>query len=291
MEILRDPREMRGWSREQGRAGLRLALVPTMGALHQGHLALVRLGRQLADAVVVSLFVNPTQFGPHEDFSRYPRSFEQDRRLVEAEGAAALYAPTAEAMYPSGFQTRIELPALGALLCGASRPGHFAGVATVVCKLLHQVTPQVAIFGEKDWQQLTIIRRLVTDLNLDVSIVGHPIVRETDGLAMSSRNVYLDATGRRAARALSRALRLARSLARPGFVTETLLDEVRALLANEPLAQIDYACCVQQHTLQNALQVDDDTRLLLAVRIQNTVRLIDNALLLGSAEGLSTLSS
>ncbi len=289
MKVLRDPREMRGWSREQQRAGLRLALVPTMGALHEGHLALIRLGRQLADVVVVSLFVNPTQFGPQEDFSRYPRSFDRDRRLVEAEGAAALYAPEAPAMYPPGFQTRIELPQLDSILCGASRPGHFSGVATVVCKLLHQVTPQMAIFGEKDWQQLTIIRRLVTDLNLDVSIAGHPIVREQDGLAMSSRNSYLDAAGRRAARCLADALRLARSLALSGLAGTSILDEVRALLAREPLAEIDYVRIVHQHTLLAAPLVDDESRLLLAVKIHNT-RLIDNAPLLGSAEGLTASS-
>jgi len=285
MDIVCDPRQMRLWSRD--RATRRLALVPTMGALHEGHLALMRLARQLADEVVVSVFVNPAQFGPGEDFARYPRTFEEDCRRCREEGAAALYAPEAALMYPAGFAVHIELPTLGGILCGAARPGHFAGVATVVTKLFMQVGPQVAVFGEKDWQQLTIIRRLATDLDLPVEIVGHPIVREDDGLAMSSRNRYLDAAGRRAARCLSRGLVLARSLARSGGPAAGLLQEVRGFLAGEPLARVDYVVCVHQHSLVEVAAVDDESRMLLAVRIGDQARLIDNAPLLGAVSGLT----
>ena len=185
MDIISNPQEMYAWSRAQARAGQTVCLVPTMGYFHQGHLSLMRRGASLCDRVVVSLFVNPTQFGPNEDLDKYPRDFERDMSLVRQEKVAAVFAPTPDLMYLPGYQTEVRVKHLATHLCGKSRPVHFAGVATVVTKLFNVVQPDVAVFGEKDFQQLAIIRRMVQDLNIPVEIVGHPIVRESDGLAMS----------------------------------------------------------------------------------------------------------
>jgi len=199
MLIIEHISAMRRWSEAERRQGHRVVLVPTMGFLHEAHMCLVRDARKRGDRVVVSIFVKPAQFGPGEDFAAYPRDFERDRALLEKELADVVFHPTVDEMYPQGSETFVEVKRLSLPLCGAARPGHFRGVATVVTKLLNIVRPHAAIFGEKDYQQLQLIQRLVRDLDIDVEIIGHPIVREPDGLAMSSRNAYLGAAERQAA--------------------------------------------------------------------------------------------
>ncbi len=217
MEIFRRPGEMQAWSDSQRAAGRRIGLVPTMGYLHEGHISLVRIARERGcDAVAATIFVNPAQFGPGEDYERYPRDEERDLAMLQKEGTAAVYLPGVRDVYPEGYQTYVEVGEVSQGLCGAARPGHFRGVATVVAKLFLVGKPHVAVFGEKDFQQLAVIRRMARDLDFDVEIVGGPIVRETDGLAMSSRNSYLEGDDRKAARCLSRGLFLARDLFRKG---------------------------------------------------------------------------
>jgi pantoate--beta-alanine ligase len=279
MQIIECVREMKSWSESQRHQGRRVVLVPTMGFLHQGHLSLVRDGRKRGDKVVVSIFVNPAQFAPEEDFAAYPRDFERDRKLLEGEGVDVLFHPPVEAIYPEGYQTRIEVENLSRLLCGAFRPGHFRGVATAVTKFFNIVSPHAAVFGCKDYQQLQVIRRLVADLNYDIEIIGHPTVREPDGLAISSRNVYLDPNERRAALCLSRSLRLAESLVRQGERSATvLLDAVRAEIAKETLARLEYASLCDPESLQEVDLIRRPTLLALAARI-GEARLIDNAII------------
>lgn len=278
MKIIRQPAAMMTWSKEQTKSGRSISLVPTMGFFHEGHLSLMRRAGQLADQVVVSLFVNPTQFGPQEDLAAYPRNFQQDCAMAAEAGVAVLFAPEATEMYPAGFNTTVTVGTeLTGQLCGASRPGHFAGVATVVCKLFSIVRPELAVFGEKDWQQLAVIRRMTADLNLGVEIVAHPIVREADGLAMSSRNTYLAPSQREAALCLSRALALARTLAADGERSaEWLTVALRDFIHSFPETAVDYISFVQQDTLQEVAEIDDETVLALAVKIGGKVRLIDN---------------
>ncbi len=260
-------------------AGQTVGLTPTMGALHEGHLSLVRTARRENEFVVVSLFVNPTQFGPSEDFDRYPRDFAGDRRKLESEGVDVLYAPPVGEIYKPGFQTYVEVEELGKRLDGASRPGHFRGVATVVAKLFHIAQPHRAYFGQKDAAQLAVIRRLVRDLDFPIEIVACPIVREPDGLAMSSRNAYLGAEERRAAAVLYRSLTQARRCYESGersgpALRGTLLDT----LASEPLARVDYAEVVDPDSLLPLARVD--RRALAAVAAWfGATRLIDNVLL------------
>jgi len=284
MEILKSPEEMYGWSKARAHAGKTISLVPTMGFFHEGHLRLMKLAAKQCDLVVVSLFVNPTQFGPNEDLDRYPRDFERDMALVGQEKVAAVFAPTPELMYPQGFQTQVAVSNLTTHLCGQSRPGHFAGVTTVVAKLFNIVQPEVAVFGEKDFQQLAIIRRMVRDLNIPVKIVSHPIVRETDGLAMSSRNANLDPANRAAALSLSIALQLARERAAQGI---TSVAELTRILESHILSfagtAIDYVSFVDFETLEPMTAADDRTVLALAVRIDGKVRLIDNGFVLPRA--------
>jgi pantoate--beta-alanine ligase len=250
-----------------------------MGYFHQGHLSLVEYGRRAADRLVVSLFVNSTQFGPQEDYGSYPRDLERDARLVREIGADVLYTPTPEAMSPAGYQTFVEVEKLSQGLCGASRPGHFRGVATVVLKLFNQVQPDVAIFGEKDYQQLKVIQRLAADLDVPVQVVGRPIVREPDGLAMSSRNTYLKGEERSAARCLSRALKAAQDLVAGGEKSgEKLLAAVRQIILSTPHPSIDYIALVDPETLEEVPAVRGSARLALAVRV-GKARLIDNTLL------------
>jgi pantoate--beta-alanine ligase len=282
MDIITNPKEMQARSRSWREAGRRIAFVPTMGYFHEGHLSLMRYGREVGDRLVVSLFVNPTQFGPAEDFDRYPRDPERDAHLAREVGVDVLYTPGVAEMYPEGYQTYVTVEALSRNLCGASRPGHFRGVATVVLKLFHQVLPHLAIFGEKDYQQLVIIKRMVRDLDLPVEVVGRPIVREPDGLAMSSRNTYLSPEERQSALSLYRALKAARRLvsARKNQ-REEILEVVREIILKEPHTRIDYLALVDPETLEEVDKVSPAARLALAVWVGNT-RLIDNALLVES---------
>jgi len=279
MIVIESISDMRQWSERQWRGRQRIVLVPTMGFLHEGHLCLMRDARARGDAVVASIFVNPAQFGAGEDFATYPRDFERDCRLLEAVGVDVLFHPSVEQIYPAGAQTFVQVEKLSLPLCGAARPGHFRGVATVVAKLFNIVRPQVAIFGEKDYQQLQVIRRMVRDLNLDVAIVGHPIVREADGLAMSSRNAYLNAAERQAALCLSRALCKAERLVRRGEMNAAaIVERMRAELDNEPLAAVEYVKLCHVETLDEIEAVGKSALLALAVRI-GKARLIDNRVL------------
>ncbi|WP_370177260.1 pantoate--beta-alanine ligase [Alteriqipengyuania sp.] len=260
--------------------GESVALVPTMGALHEGHLTLVRAALKQANRVVVSIFVNPTQFGPNEDLDAYPRTLEADSALLEQEGVDLLWAPSADEMYPDGFATSIGVDGVSADFCGASRPGHFAGVATVVCKLFNQVRPDVALFGEKDWQQLAVIRRMGRDLDLTLphvdAIIGVPTVREEDGLALSSRNRYLDAEHRTKAAALPAAMREAIAKIEGGEPVAQALAKLEQALLSGGFSKVDYAALADAQTLKRIDALGDrPARLLVAAHIQNT-RLIDN---------------
>jgi len=279
MRIIKHIADMQDWSEAERRQGRRIALVPTMGFLHEGHLSLVREGKKSGDQLVVSIFVNPKQFDPREDFATYPRDFERDRKLLEREGTDILFYPTIEEIYPEGYQTHVEVEKLSVPLCGAFRPGHFRGVTTVVAKLFNIVRPHIAVFGCKDYQQLQVIRRMVKDLNLGVDIIGHPIVREPDGLAMSSRNAYLNSAERKAALCLSRALRKADTMVKEGETNSAIiLDTVRREITVEPLAQLEYASLADAESLLEMERVCDAALLALAVRIGKT-RLIDNIIL------------
>ncbi|MBI2988746.1 MAG: pantoate--beta-alanine ligase [Deltaproteobacteria bacterium] len=279
MRLILHIREMQSWSEAERRAGKRVALVPTMGFLHEGHLSLVREGSGRADRVIASLFVNPKQFAPNEDYRNYPRDFERDRALLEREGVDILFHPSAEEMYREGHHTHVEVEKLDRFLCGAFRPGHFRGVTTVVAKLLNIVRPHVAIFGTKDYQQLQIIRRMVEDLNFDIEIVGQPIVREKDGLAMSSRNAYLSAPERQAALCLHRSLKKAESLVRHGEREGgRILSAVKEELEKEPLARIEYVSLCDPRSLEELESIRDQALLALAVWV-GRARLIDNTVL------------
>ena len=279
MRIIEKNAEMRQWSEAERRAGRRIAFVPTMGFLHSGHLCLVRDARARGERLVVSIFVNPRQFGPGEDFAGYPRDFIRDRELLENESVDVLFHPSVEEMYPRGAQTHVEVERLSLPLCGALRPGHFRGVATVVTKLFNIVLPHVAVFGEKDYQQLQVIRRLARDLSLGLEIIGHPIVREADGLAMSSRNAYLTGAERAAALCLSRALCKAERLFKRGETSaQGIVQIALGELQKEPLAAIEYIKLCDAETLDEIEQIAGPAVLALAVRI-GKARLIDNRVL------------
>ncbi len=279
MRVITDPREMRMHAEDLRRDGRRIAFVPTMGFLHQGHISLMEEGRRRSDVLIVSIFVNPTQFGPGEDLARYPRDLDGDLEKVRKTGADFVFTPDAAGMYASGHDTWVEPGELGRPLDGEKRPGHFRGVCTVVAKLFNIVRPHLAVFGEKDYQQLLIIRRMVTDLDLGIEIVGMPIVREPDGLAMSSRNSYLSSDERAQSLALSKALARAEELLRGGehHVTR-LIEAARAEIAEAPLARIDYAELRDAETLLPVDHVDRSVVLALAVYLGKT-RLIDNRVL------------
>lgn len=278
MEVVTTPERMRELARRVRAEGKTLGLVPTMGYLHAGHRSLMEASASENDATVVSIFVNPIQFGPNEDFARYPRNFEGDAALCAGAGAGIIYAPGVVDMYPAGFQTKVSVGSLTGSLCGASRPGHFDGVATVVTKLFNAVTPDRAYFGEKDFQQLAVIRRMVADLDMGVRIVGMPIVREPDGLAMSSRNVYLSPEERARALGLNRALKAAILLHEGGEkAAEPLLARVLEVLAEHSVVA-EYAELRDATTLESVTVLSGPTLLALAARV-GTTRLIDNVVL------------
>ncbi|MBU0674714.1 MAG: pantoate--beta-alanine ligase [Proteobacteria bacterium] len=284
MKIISTPAEIASWSVEHHAAGETISLVPTMGFFHEGHLQLMRQARALADLSVVSLFVNPIQFGPGEDLDRYPRDFPRDASLAEQEGVEVLFAPEAGTMYPAPALTRIQVSQLTEYLCGADRPGHFDGVCTVVAKLFNLIKPEYAVFGRKDYQQLAVIRRMVSDLNWDVLVVDHPIVRETDGLAMSSRNKYLSISERQTALCLSRAIRLARRMVREGLRDcAEMLSGLKKMIATDDSARIEYLMVVDKGSLIPQSIITPDSLLALAVRVGST-RLIDNTVLFDDEE-------
>jgi pantoate--beta-alanine ligase len=283
MKVIHSPAEMTAWAKAKAGVGQRICLVPTMGCFHEGHLSLMRLARGRAERVVVSLFVNPLQFGPREDFAAYPRDFERDSRLAAEQGVDVIFVPTAEEMYPAGFQTVVKVAELTRHLCGASRPGHFDGVATVVSKLFAITRADSAVFGKKDFQQLAVIRRMAADLNLHIEIIGQPIIREEDGLAMSSRNTYLGPAERTKALCLYQSILLARKAAAGGeLTTAALAGQVRSHIESFAGVEIDYISVVDAGTLEPVAVIDEHTLLALAVRIGGKVRLIDNGFVLGT---------
>ena len=276
MQTIRTVKAMAEWSAAHHREGVTIGLVPTMGALHAGHRALIRAARLSCDAVVVSLFVNPAQFGPKEDFARYPRNPGADAALCRKEGVDVLFAPPVGEVYPDGFRTTVSVPALARRWEGARRPGHFDGVATVVTKLMALVRPAVAVFGQKDFQQAALIRRLVEDLNLGARVLVYPTVREADGLALSSRNAYLSAAQRRAAPVLFRALQAGRGAVGAGVRSGAAIQRaMRGVVGKEPLAKVEYLAICDPETLEPLAQVRKRAVLLGAIRI-GRVRLIDN---------------
>jgi len=276
MQLIKTIQAMKERSSQARSEGEVIVLVPTMGFFHEGHLSLMREGRKLGDLLVVSLFVNPTQFSPNEDFKNYPRDFERDREMAEGVGTDILFAPEAREMYPPDHQTFLRVEKVTQNLCGRSRPTHFQGVATVVTMLFEIVMPQVAIFGEKDYQQLVTIKQMVRDLHMNVEVVGMPTVREADGLAMSSRNTYLLPEERKAALSLYRSLQRARELLQKGERdAERILQEMKGILQSEPLVNIDYAQICDARTLEDVNRIEGDVVFALAAYLGKT-RLIDN---------------
>jgi pantoate--beta-alanine ligase len=278
MKIIRTPRSMTVWSERLRREGVTIGFVPTMGALHDGHRSLIRAARLHCDALVVSIFVNPTQFSPTEDLSAYPRLIATDRALCREEGVDVCFEPTTLTMYPKDFQTTVTVPALARRWEGAARPHHFAGVATVVTKLFGIVQPHLALFGQKDYQQATLVRQLVNDLNLGVAVQVRPTVRERDGLAMSSRNVYLSAAERRSAPLLSQALQAGRQMILDGTRDVAAIERtMRQTIEREPTIQIEYLAVCDPDNLEPLSVVTARSVILGAVRIRS-IRLLDNLL-------------
>ena len=279
MKVCNNIQEIRAALRQAKAVASRIGFVPTMGALHEGHLSLVRAAKAQADIVVASIFVNPTQFGPNEDFSRYPRTFERDCEMLQKEEVDYLFAPSVDEMYPKGAATYVTVEALSDRLCGKSRPGHFRGVTTVVSKLFHILEPDLAFFGQKDAAQAAIIRRMVRDLNFPVQIVVCPIVREPDGLAMSSRNAYLDGHQRKAALVLSRALAAVKDPFDRGQLNASkLIESGTQVIRSEPGARLDYLEIVDPDTLEPLLIISGIALVAVAAFVGHT-RLIDNILL------------
>jgi pantoate--beta-alanine ligase len=280
MEVLRTNQEMTHWREKRYRKGQLVGFVPTMGYLHQGHLALIGEALRRADQAVVSIFVNPTQFSPGEDLDQYPRDFERDLKLCRELGVDCIYAPEVEEMYPPGFQTRVEVDHLTQNLCGLYRTGHFSGVALVITKLFGAIRPHLAVFGEKDFQQLVVIKRLSKDLNLGVEIVAHPTVREPDGLAMSSRNKYLSEEERNSALSLSRSLLAARNMVAKGERrVDVLVARAKEMIEAEPHTRIQYVQVVDEETMTDIDEVSPKAVMAMAVFV-GQARLIDNMRLL-----------
>ena len=281
MHIITSSAEMAALSKEAHTRGKRTGFVPTMGALHAGHISLVRAARARCDVVVTSIFVNPTQFGPNEDFARYPRTFEADCALLEKEQTDYVFHPSVEEMYPKGAATWVAVEGLSEKLDGRSRPGHFRGVTTVVAKLFNIVQPDLAFFGQKDAAQAAIIRKMVRDLDMDVEVVVCPIVREADGLAMSSRNAYLDAEQRRQATILNRSLmRMQMMMDRGEAGSAELIAAGKQIIAEEPTVRLDYLEIVDPETLDPVSEISHGALIAVAAYVGNT-RLIDNMLVPG----------
>ena len=277
MKIVKTIKQIRQAVALQKKNGKKIGFVPTMGALHEGHLSLIRLAKKHSDFIVVSIFVNPTQFGPKEDYKKYPRDLKKDAALCQSAGADLIFSPAPEEIYPTGFSTYVNVENLTERLCGASRPGHFKGVATVVCKLFNIVQPDAAVFGQKDAQQLAVIRRMTADLDLPVRIIGAPIVRERDGLALSSRNAYLTPEERKQAVALSRALKLAELMVRNGVkdVKVVKAEMIKLLKHDASLGKIDYIEIVDNGNLELVKIIQKNTLVALAVKFPRA-RSIDN---------------
>jgi pantoate--beta-alanine ligase len=276
MNVVKSVQKMQSFSENLRLEGKKIACVPTMGYFHEGHLALMREARKQADCVVVSIYVNPTQFGPQEDFSKYPRNFDRDMKMAQNVGVDVIFYPSNRAMYPPHYQTYVAVEKVTQNLCGASRPGHFRGVTTVCNKLFNIIKPHVAVFGKKDFQQFVVVQRMVRDLNMDLEIIGYPTVREADGLAMSSRNKYLSAEQRTSALVLFKSLQLAQKLyAKKETSPRIIIDAVKKMIQKTPLTQIDYVKICDTTRLQDIAKITDQTVIALAVRIGST-RLIDN---------------
>jgi pantoate--beta-alanine ligase len=279
MRIVNSVKEMQETANALRAEGRRIGFVPTMGYLHEGHLALVRKARELAEVVVVSIFVNPIQFGPKEDLSRYPRDFERDRGLLDQEKTDIIFFPDVPEMYPEGYSTYAEVRELGDHLCGLQREGHFIGVATVVAKLFNAVKPHFAVFGQKDYQQLKIIQKMVRDLNMDLEVIGLPTVREEGGLAMSSRNAYLSQDERKKALLIHASMKRVEEMFRGGEKSAAVLkDEARKILDSKDGIDIEYVNICETETLSDLQRIDKTALFAVALRVGKT-RLIDNTLL------------
>lgn len=279
MRIITKAKEMHDAVREEKSRGKIIGFVPTMGFLHEGHLSLVRESARQADVTVVSIYVNPAQFGPKEDFREYPRDIKRDTEILEAEGVDYIFSPDNEEIYPEGYKTYVEVHDLQDTLCGRSRPGHFRGVCTVVLKLFNIIEPDIAYFGQKDAQQAIILKRMAQDLNLEVEIEVLPIVREEDGLALSSRNTYLDQEERKAARVLSKTLEEAREMVKNGEQDSgKVINRMKEMIIQEPRAKIDYVEIADMENLNPVAKIEKEALAALAVFI-GEVRLIDNTIL------------
>ena len=277
IKVVKTVNEVREEVAKWRKKGLTVGLVPTMGFLHAGHQSLIKKSVEENDKTVVSVFVNPTQFGPNEDLEAYPRDMERDKALCDATGADLIFNPEPEEMYPEGFVSFVDMNGLTNHLCGLSRPVHFRGVCTVVTKLFNIVGPDRAYFGQKDAQQLAVIKRMVADLNMPLTIVGCPIVREADGLAMSSRNTYMDVDERAAALILSKSIKLGQELIEGGERDAAVVRrKMRELLESEPMADVEYVETVSNLTMESVDEISGEVLVAIAVRINNKVRLIDN---------------
>jgi pantoate--beta-alanine ligase len=276
MNVIKSIKEMQAYSESLRLSGKKIAFVPTMGYFHEGHLALMQKARKMADCVVVSIYVNPTQFGPKEDFTKYPRDFERDLKMAESVKADVIFYPSNDEMYPVNYQTYVDVEKVTRNLCGISRPGHFRGVTTICLKLFNIVKPHFAIFGKKDFQQYTAIKRMVDDLNLDLNIIGLATIRETDGLAMSSRNVYLKGDERKSALTLVGGLKLAQNLYSSGErKAKVIIEAVEKLIKSVQHTDIDYIKICDMATLEDVDEIKGQAVIALAVKVGAT-RLIDN---------------